>query len=220
MAEPQPPRVYQAVMDPNTALSTSSPYLPNLSAATLAKLNQHGIKTNGDLSKFSTSQIDQFPWLAFLQRTEVVSVRNSLPNSGGYLTELHAKTPPNGKIREAWEAAQILEEIIRDADVEAARKRIVESIVGEVETKGPVEMKINYSGAELTVQYHYFGSKIMQGVQGTLQDVVDLLSTGLKEGQEVFLQKSNQADEIELVIRVKYTDAATLGQFRESRKWH
>jgi len=124
-------------------------------------------------------------------------------------------------MREPWEAADILEEIIRKADIHSARKRMVNSIAGKVRSRGPAAMTTHFSVFPplLEVEFHYLVSAIMQDVKGDVQEVVELLKTGLKEGQEVWIGDSNHASEKQLVIRVKYTDLETLERYRANMKW-
>jgi hypothetical protein len=126
-------------------------------------------------------------------------------------------------MREPWEAAEILEEIVRNADIHSSRKRMVDSMTGKVKSLGPVAMHTHFSSflppSFLEVEYHYFVSAIMQDINGDVQEVVDLLKTGLKEGQRVWLGDSDQANEKELVIRMKYTDVNTLDRYRANMRW-
>jgi hypothetical protein len=119
---------------------------------------------------------------------------------------------------EPWEAAELLEEILRNADYSSARTRAIASILGEIEAKGPVGITTEcfYFPPILKIQYRYLVRDVMKGVQGSLQEVIDLVKTGLNEGQDIFVVPSNQFEsEHELVLQITSTDPAVVQRFRK-----
>lgn len=125
-------------------------------------------------------------------------------------------------MRQPWEAAEILEEILRIADPVAARRRMYESLTGTVKSDGPAQIDVHFCAIpppSLEITYHYLASAIMGGMEGDLQEVVDLLKTGLRSGEEAWIGDSEQVNEKEVVIKVRFTDPTIISHYRTNMKW-
>jgi hypothetical protein len=86
--------------------------------------------------------------------------------------------------KEPWRAAELLEEILR----RAKPTRVIQNWIDKAgNPKGPYRQmyKIDATGGILTAEYHYNRKTIMEGIDGTPQDVIEWLKTGLSEGQSV-----------------------------------
>jgi hypothetical protein len=110
-------------------------------------------------------------------------------------------------MNEPWQAAELLEAIIRNANPASVYLRIDDLMWGKTKSEF---VATTISTDEITgvveAIYEFPESDIMSNVTGTAEEVIDWLRTGLTSGQEVWLTARDSDGYRRLAIKQRYVD--------------
>jgi hypothetical protein len=92
---------------------------------------------------------------------------------------------------EPWEAAEMLDDIIRNSDPLHVMRRSFGHLFDQTVKQAVLSHRINIDPQTkaITVIYYYPVVEIMAGIHGEPENVIEWLSTGLDEGQDVCLEQ-------------------------------
>jgi hypothetical protein len=90
--------------------------------------------------------------------------------------------------QQPWQVAELLEDICKNAEPIGILKASLQSVIDNVRRSGSTvqfSVLISPANKSIKVSFAYPLKSIMENVQGSAEEVVELARTGLSEGQEI-----------------------------------
>jgi hypothetical protein len=107
----------------------------------------------------------------------------------------------------AWQAAEILEAIIRNANPAKVCSRVDDVMWGRSNSEFvAVALYTDEIGGVVEATYEFEEATILKDTNGTLEEVLDWLRTGLQKGQEAWLTARDQDGNRRLALKQTFTD--------------
>ena len=107
----------------------------------------------------------------------------------------------DGIMSETWQVAALLEEIAKKADPLSVLRTFVDNARKSEETK--ISVSVGLNNDECTAMYSFPLDSIMKGVDGTPEEVVDYLKTGLSKKEHVILEDDGNGRKVLIVMQTR-----------------